>query len=476
MYFSSVNTSSCPYSYRKVVGDRCKGGSEDKLMPETRKCPIKAPSDLRIKFGKLYVEINTEVKFVLTQGQGSTESTWYAWNFGDGSKIKNITGLSHAEHVSHCFSKPSNFNVSVTAGNKAGRDNGTTEVKVLDRIEEVDIEPPHAVVVGAEAWFNLTLHSTAKLVQKDTSHPNFGVTHYMWTFDQKDQRLPLLTWDREVHHIYTKAGTYKVSVLASNNIGQEGGSTTVTVYEDLLTVRLLFDLVLDESNDRTWKWRNFFANKLKAAISKLLDVEPERLEVFVLRGLPTKSDVSIVPAETNTSKPTEEIVASLKIKVKLGVVKVQLSNDLTVRVTHVEVLPNRDYGGDVVYPTESSDSGTRLAIGVGIAAALVVVFLVGTLVYFLRRYNLLRSRYTHLRLYSDGAQLRDPLVENDESEGDEYLHPQPGGSLRYVPLPTSSVPDPDSDDELIDNFGKGSLALLTPDSQHGQGQGGNTNI
>lgn len=135
-----------------------------------------------------------------------------------------------------------------------------------------------------------------------------------------------------------------------------------------------------------------------------------------------------------------------------------------------------DYGGDVVYPTESSDSGTRLAIGVGIAAALVVVFLVGTLVYFLRRYNLLRSRYTHLRLYSDGAQLRDPLVENDESEGDEYLHPQPGGSLRYVPVPTSSVPDPDSDDELIDNFGKGSLALLTPDSQHGQGQGGNTNI
>lgn len=366
--------------------------------------------------------------------------------------------------------------MSVTAGNKAGRDNGTTEVKVLDRIEEVDIEPPHAVVVGAEAWFNLTLHSTTKLVQKDTSHPNFGVTHYMWTFDQKDKRLPLLTWDREVHHIYTKAGTYKVSVLASNNIGQEGGSTTVTVYEDLLTVRLLFDLVLDESNDRTWKWRNFFANKLKAAISKLLDVEPERLEVFVLRGLPTKSDVSIVPAETNTSKPTEEIVASLKIKVKLGVVKVQLSNDLTVRVTHVEVLPNRDYGGDVVYPTESSDSGTRLAIGVGIAAALVVVFLIGTLVYFLRRYNLLRSRYTHLRLYSDGAQLRDPLVENDESEGDEYLHPQPGGSLRYVPVPTSSVPDPDSDDELIDNFGKGSLALLTPDSQHGQGQGGNTNI
>lgn len=74
---------------------------------------------------------------------------------------------------------------------------------------------------------------------------------------------------------------------------------------------------------------------------------------------------------------------------------------------------------------------------------------------FSRRYNLLRSRYTHLRLYSDGAQLRDPLVESDDCENEESLHPQPGGSLRYVPLPTSAAPDADSDEELIDNFGTG---------------------
>lgn len=35
--------------------------------------------------------------------------------------------------------------------------------------------------------------------------------------------------------------------------------------------------------------------------------------------------------------------------------------------------------------------------------------------FFSRRYNLLRSRYTHLRLYSDGGQLREPLIE-DETE------------------------------------------------------------
>lgn len=51
-----------------------------------------------------------------------------------------------------------------------------------------------------------------------------------------------------------------------------------------------------------------------------------------------------------------------------------------------------DYGGGVLYPTESSDSGTRLAIGVGIAAALVVVFLIGTLVYFLRLENVMMGQ------------------------------------------------------------------------------------
>lgn len=78
-------------------------------------------------------------------------------------------------------------------------------------------------------------------------------------------------------------------------------------------------------------------------------------------------------------------------------------------------------------------------------------------VLFFRRYNLLRSRYTHLRLYSDGAQLRDPLIE-DDTEDEQSLHPQPGGSLRYVPVPTSTAPEPYSDDELIDNFDGGKKA------------------
>ena len=45
----------------------------------------------------------------------------------------------------------------------------------------------------------------------------------------------------------------------------------------------------------------------------------------------TRLDLSLLP----------QIVDLLKFKVEMGSVKIQLPKDLTVRVTHVEVLPNR---------------------------------------------------------------------------------------------------------------------------------------
>ena len=40
--------------------------------------------------------------------------------------------------------------------------------------------------------------------------------------------------------------------------------------DNLLTVRLLFDAVLDENNDKTWQWREFFAKRLETALSKVI--------------------------------------------------------------------------------------------------------------------------------------------------------------------------------------------------------------
>ena len=66
-----------------------------------------------------------------------------------------------------------------------------------------------------------------------------------------------------------------------------------------------------------------------------------------------------------------------------------------------------------------------------------------------------------MRLYSEGGELRDrdPLVA-DETEDEQALHAQPGGTLRYIPIPTSVEPEPDSDEELIDNFQPGKYYSL----------------
>lgn len=194
----------------------------------------------------------------------------------------------------------------------------------------------------------------------------------------------------------------------------------------------------------------------------------------MLPGKVTKADVSITPAPTNTSKTRDEIVSLLKKKVAEGVVEIELLHGgVKARVTHVEKLPGRG-SEDYLYPNNGSDEAgkgnTLLLIVVSIAAALIVIFLVLTLIYFLRRYSRLQSRYTHLRLYSDGAQLRDrdPLVENEtDMEEEQSLYPQPGGSLRYIPVPTSAEPQTDSDDELIGNFQAGSLVVM-PIGQDGQ--------
>ena len=66
----------------------------------------------------------------LFNAQGSTESTWYAWDFGDNTIIFNKTGLTNAEHVSHTYQKHGDFVVRLIAANKAGQVVITAEIIV----------------------------------------------------------------------------------------------------------------------------------------------------------------------------------------------------------------------------------------------------------------------------------------------------------------------------------------------------------
>ncbi|KAK2572594.1 VPS10 domain-containing receptor SorCS1 [Acropora cervicornis] len=487
--------------YRKVVGDRCVGGALKAFKPQTRFCPITLPGGLSIQINAHYfraLAAHKSISFSLKQNKGSTKTTRYSWDFGDGTPLVNRTGLSHAKKVSHVYVKNGQYVVTVTAVNNAGLASVSTAVTVLDPITSVEIDPPHAVVVGEEAWFNVTFYTSGG-PDPEEYKLSYGYVHFMWIFDNVSE--PVLTLNHAVSHVFSTTGQFDVTVQAISLVSSKGSHVSITVYGDLTTVRLTFDVSLNPENSNTKEWRKWLAQRLQVFLSytdstglrcrcnltpvcnvceaasntlfcvpstQLLKIKPSRLEVVVLPGKVTKADVSITPAPTNTSKTRDEK------KVAEGVVEIELLHGgVKARVTHVEKLPGRG-SEDYLYPNNGSDEAgkrnTLLLIVVSIAAALIVIFLVLTLIYFLRRYSRLQSRYTHLRLYSDGAQLRDrdPLVENEtDMEEEPSLYPQPGGSLRYIPVPTSAEPQTDSDDELVGNFQAGSLVVM-PIGQDGE--------
>ena len=87
------------------------------------------------------------------------------------------------------------------------------------------------MVIGQEAWFNVTLHSN-NLAKPEKGSPSYGFVHFMWFFekDNEKKKKPLLTWDYEVFHTFTTPGTHEVSVTAVSVINQQSAHVTVTVY------------------------------------------------------------------------------------------------------------------------------------------------------------------------------------------------------------------------------------------------------
>ena len=101
-----------------------------------------------------------------------------------------------------------------------------------DPITSIHIDPPHAVVIGQEAWFNVTLHSNT-LENPEEYSPSYGFVHFMWVFkhlDKSTREKPLLTWNHWVSHTFSTPGKYDVSVRALSVLGQTSAQVIITVY------------------------------------------------------------------------------------------------------------------------------------------------------------------------------------------------------------------------------------------------------
>jgi M6 family metalloprotease-like protein len=127
--------------------------------------------------------------------------TSWSWSFGDG-------GTSTAQHPAHMYTSAGSYTVSLTATNGAGSDTETKPNYITG-----SVRPPSADFTGTptSGYVPLDVQFT------DTS--SYSPTSWSWTFGDggtSTAQHPL--------HQYTSAGTYDVSLTATN----AGGSDTET--------------------------------------------------------------------------------------------------------------------------------------------------------------------------------------------------------------------------------------------------------
>lgn len=153
---------------------------------------------------------NQTATFMAVVNEDASEPVEYNWNFGD-----SRTGIGQT--VTHSFSQPGTYRVAVTASNKKGPDTGETSVVVFR-------PPVPAEVVTISA--NPQNPDTRTPVSFSSNVRGDVPITYSWSFGDQGSSTsanPTYTFDT--------AGTYTVTLRASNNAGNDSRSMTITVSE-----------------------------------------------------------------------------------------------------------------------------------------------------------------------------------------------------------------------------------------------------
>jgi len=153
---------------------------------------------------------NQSGTFMAVVNEDASEPVEYNWNFGD-----SRTGLGKT--VTHSFSQPGTYRVAVTATNKKGPDTGEASVVVYR-------PPVPAEVVTISA--NPQTPDTRTPVSFSSNVRGDVPISYNWSFGDVGSSTstnPTYTFDT--------AGTYTITLRASNNAGSDSRSMTITVEE-----------------------------------------------------------------------------------------------------------------------------------------------------------------------------------------------------------------------------------------------------
>ncbi len=143
----------------------------------------------------------------------SSGATSYSWNFGDG-------GSSTATNPSHTYTAAGTYTVTLTATNACGSDQDVKTDYIT--VTTPPCDPPVADFSGSPTSGDYNLNVSFN----DLS--TFSPTSWSWTFGDGGTST-----SQNPSHTYTAAGTYTVSLTATNACGSDGETKTgyITVTE-----------------------------------------------------------------------------------------------------------------------------------------------------------------------------------------------------------------------------------------------------
>jgi PKD repeat protein len=136
----------------------------------------------------------------------SSGATSYSWTFGDG-------GTSTATNPSHTYTSAGTFTVALTATNSCGSDQQVRTNYIT--VTTPPCDPPVADFSGSPTSGNYPLN--VNFTDLSTNSP----TSWSWTFGDGGTSTA-----QNPSHTYTAAGTYTVSMTATNACGSDGVTKT----------------------------------------------------------------------------------------------------------------------------------------------------------------------------------------------------------------------------------------------------------
>lgn len=147
--------------------------------------------------------------FSVNTNEDAKQPVTLAWNFGD-----NSAGAA-SQQVTHSFSRPGTYTVSIAATNKRGSDSGTTTVVVYD--------PPVPAELVSVSGTPLN-PDTRTAVRFSSSARGDAPLRYAWDFGDGSTST-----SANPTHTYTRPGNYTASLTVSNDHGTDSGTVSIRV-------------------------------------------------------------------------------------------------------------------------------------------------------------------------------------------------------------------------------------------------------